>query len=315
MKNIKYIFVILSGLLLTISGCQKDYYEMGALVAPTNLTVAYEIVGVDSENPHGDGSGLVNFTVSADNAITYNFDFGDGRGIQIASGGKLTYQFAVTGLVEYKYNVAAVGTGGVTSNKSDKIEVFSSFSDEEALEFLTGGSSKTWYWASDQLGHAGMGTQAEDYGNLDYTFASWWNIGPFDPDKACMYDAEFVFTKTETGGLNYEQVAGVAFIPATYAGKIGVDGDVCHGEDVATPLYGVKNVSFLPSSSRASVDGGYRGTSMSFSDDGFMCWWVGASEYDIIQVSENILHVRIKEDEVQAWYHIFTSEKPVPPMN
>jgi len=41
-----------------------------------------------------------------------------------------------------------------------------------------------------------------------------------------------------------------------------------------------------------------------------MCWWVGTSEYDIIEVTDNILKVRIKEDETQAWYQIFTSVKP-----
>ena len=34
---------------------------------------------------------------------------------------------------------------------------------------------------------------------------------------------------------------------------------------------------------------------MNFSDQGFMCWWVGTSEYDIIEVTENILKVRINK--------------------
>ncbi len=29
-----------------------------------------------------------------------------------------------------------------------------------------------------------------------------------------------------------------------------------------------------------------------------------------LRVTDNILRVRIKEDETYAWYHIFTSEKP-----
>ena len=296
-------------LLLIISGCQKGEYKMGELVTPTNVKLTYEIVGVDDEHPNGDGSGLVNFTVTANNAISYYFDFGDGRDINIVPGGKITYRFSKNGLITYNVTVSAVGTGGITSNKTDQISVFSLFEDDKALEFLTGGSSKTWYWAADQTGHAGMGTEAEDYGNLEYTWASWWQIGPFDADKACMYDAEFVFTKTDNG-LTFEQTTGPAFIPGTYASKIGVEGDVCHGEDVVPSLYGVKTVTFLPSSSRASVDGGYRGTSMSFSDEGFMCWWVGASEYDIIEVTDNLLRVRIKEDATQAWYHIFTNVKP-----
>jgi beta-glucanase (GH16 family) len=41
-----------------------------------------------------------------------------------------------------------------------------------------------------------------------------------------------------------------------------------------------------------------------------MGWYVGKSEYEIIQVTDNILKVRIEEDETFAWYHTFTSVKP-----
>lgn len=307
-KLSQYILVALFGLLIVATGCQEEH-EMGALITPTNVQLSAEIVGVDDENPNGDGSGFVNFTATAENAITYNYIFDDGSGTQVAADGKITHQFSVTGVNTYTVTVSAVGTGGLTSSKSNQVEVLSTFEDTDALEFLTGGSSKTWYWAADLPGHAGMGTESEDYGNLEYTWASWWQIGPFDTEKACMYDAEFVFTKTDNG-LTFEQTAGLAWIPGTYAGDIGVEGDQCYGEDVATPLYGVKNVSFIPSSSKASIDGEYRGTTMNFSDGGFMCWWVGVSEYDIIEVTENILTVRIREDETQAWYHTFSSTKP-----
>jgi hypothetical protein len=124
-----------------------------------------------------------------------------------------------------------------------------------------------------------------------------------------MYDAEFVFTATENG-MTFEQVAGPAWIPGAYAEQIGIDGDQCYGEDVVPNLPGVKVVSFVPSTSQASIAGEYRGTSLSFSDGGFMCWWVGKSEYDIIEVSDNILRVRIAQDGTFAWYHIFTSTRP-----
>ena len=310
MKRIsQYMIIVLSGLFLIISSCDKQY-ELGELTTPTNVTVSHEVVGVDNENPNGDGSGLVEFTATADNAITYSFDFGDGNDIEVAAGGKIVHRYSIPGLVTYDVVVSAVGTGGITSSKSDQVEVLSSFSDPEALEFLTGGDSKSWYWASDLIGHAGMGPVYDDYGALDYTWPNWWQIGAWDADKACMYAAEFVFTKTGSG-FTYEQISGPAFIPGTYAGTIGVEGDVCHGEDVAPALYGVKNATFAPSSTKASIDGGYRGTSFKISGGGFMCWWVGASEYDIIEITDNILKVRIEEGEAAAWYHTFTSVKPV----
>lgn len=311
MKKISiYILITFAALMVTFSACKKDTHELGDLVTPTGLTVSYEILGVDSENPNGDGSGLVEFNVYADNAISYTIDFGDDRDVKIVPDGNITYQFSINGLNLYNVIVSAVGTGGITTTKSEQVEVYSSFEDQEALEFLTGGSSKSWYWASDQLGHAGMGPTSEDYGNAEFTWAAWWQIGAWDPDKACMYDAEFVFTK-EGLGLTFEQVAGPAFIPGTYAGDIGVDGDMCHNTDVVPDLYGVKNVSFSPSSSLASQVGEYRGTTMTLSDNGCMSWWVGRSEYDIIDITETTLTVRISEDETNTWYHTFVSEKPV----
>lgn len=312
MKNIsQYLVIIVLGFMVTITGCRDDSFELGSLTTPTNLNLTYEIVGVDDENPFGDGSGLVNFTATAENVITYTYDFGDGQDVEVAADGKVSHPFSINGVVTYTVTVTAVGTGGITSSTAAQVEVFSNFQDEEAVQFLTGGESKTWYWASNLPAHVGLGPDNEDYGNLDFTWPNWWQIGPWDTEKECMYSAEFVFTKTSSG-MTFEQITGPAFIPGTYAGKIGVDGDICHGEDVATPLYGVKNVIFSPSSSRAALEGNYRGTTMKFSDDGFMCWWVGASEYDIIEVTDNILRVRIKEDDTYAWYHIFTSEKPVP---
>ncbi len=304
-KNNKNILVILIGMLVIFGSCQKDEYELGELKTPVNVELTYEIVGVDNDNPYGDGSGLVNFIASADNEITFNYMFGDGKDNKIAPDGTISHQFSKTGVNIYDVTVIAVGTGGISSSKTVQVEVFSSFTDDEALEFLTGGASKTWYWAADQPGHTGLGPNFEDAGK---TYAAWYNAAPFE--KECMYDAEFVFTKTGDG-LTFEQTAGSAFIPGTYAGKIGVEGDVCHGEDVVPSIYGVKNVSFSPSASIATVDGGYRGTTMSFSDGGFMCWYVGTSEYEIIQVTDNLLKVRVAEDNTYAWYHTFTTVKPV----
>lgn len=305
----QYILIAFTGLLIIVS-CQKDDYELGALVTPTDVTLSYEIVGADAENPNGDGSGLVNFSATATNAITFTFDFGDGKDVQVAADGITSHVFSLTGVNGYNVVVSAVGTGGLKSTKSAHIEVLSTFEDDEAIEFLSGGSSKSWFWAADQSGHAGLGPNDEDFGDTEYAWAAFWQIGPFDDEKECMYDAEFVFTKTDNG-LTFEQIEGQAWIPGTYAGKIGVEGDLCYGPDVATPLEGVKNVSFAISTSKAAIDGDYRGTTMNFSDGGFMCWWVGTSEYDIIEVSETVLRVRIKEDNEWAWYHTFTNVKPV----
>ncbi len=313
MKKITYNLIILVGILFIFTACQEDEYTLGELITPSNVEVSYEIVGADAENPNGDGSGMVNFTATADNEITFSYVFGDGKDNKVAPSGEIAHQYSVNGLNTYNVTVIAVGTGGITSSKTIQIDVFSSFSDDEALEFLTGGDTKTWYWAADQPGHIGLGPNnpAEDNGEGNLTFSSWWTAPAWDKAQSGAYDAEFVFTKTEKGfSFEHKHPLGLAFIPGTYAGKIGVDGDTTHGLPTVN-ISGVKNGSFSPSASIATIPGAYRGTTISFSDGGFIGFYVGKSDYEIIKVTDNVLQVRVEEDGTYAWYHTFTTVKPV----
>jgi len=325
MKKIKYII----GLFLTLAffaSCEEDKSEFGDLVTPSNVQIADPLIeGQDINDPelmYGDGSGFVTFTATANNVISYNFNFGDGSS-EIAPSGIVKHRYTKVGINNFTVIVSAIGTGGVTSTTSINVEVYSSFSDVEAEDILSGGiigEGKKWYWAANLPLHVGMGTANDDYGNGEFAYESWWNaIKPWDAEKGCMYDDEFVFTKT-ANGITFEQTAGVAFIPGTYAGFIGVDGDTCHDETVATTMYGVKNVSLFPSGSKAALEGSYnelpyRQTSFEISNGGFMGWFVGSSTYDIISMDENYLRVRIEEDPATgvgaAWYQLFTSTKPV----
>lgn len=306
MKKInRFTLIVIIGILFSIAGCESEEYELGDIVIPTSLEINYELTGADSENLFGDGSGEVKFTATAENAITYNFEFGDGKDNMIDPDGIVSHVFSKTDTNTYNVTVYAIGTGGVTSSETIQITVFSSFTDEEAVEFLTGGTSKKWYWAADKAGHVGLGPNFVD--GTNHTFAAWYTAGAWE--KSCMYDAEFVFTKTDAG-VTFEQTAGPSFVPGTYAPTLGVDPDDCYDSSVIDP-YGVKNVSFSPASSIATVDGGYRGTAMSFSDGGYMCWYVGVSDYEIIEITANTLKVRIEENETFAWYQTLTTEKPV----
>lgn len=313
MKKKIYNLGILAGILLVFTACQQDEYTLGDLITPSNVDLSYEIVGMDAENPYGDGSGVVNFTASAEDEITFNFIFGDGKDNKVAQNGEIAHQFSVNGINIYNVTVIAVGTGGISSSKTIQIEVFSSFSDVEALQFLTGGDTRTWYWAADQPGHAGLGPNnpGEDNGEGNLAYASWWSAPAWDKAASGAYDSEFVFTKVD-GGFTFEHKnpAGVAFIPGTYAGKIGVDGDTTHGLPTVD-ISGVKNGSFSPSASIATIPGAYRGTTMSFSDGGFIGFYVGKSDYEIIKITDNILQLRVEEDGTFAWYHTFTTVKPV----
>lgn len=301
---------ILAALVLTFTGCQQEDYVLADLIEPSSLEVAYEIIGVDSENPYGDGSGLISFTASAENVITYTYAFGDGKENVIAPGGSVEHIFAIPGVNSFDVVVTAVGTGGLTVDKTVVVEVLSSFTDNEALEFLTGGSSKKWYWAADQTAHVGLGPNDVAYDNGAHTYAQWWAAAPFEKAETSLYNCEFVFTKTAKG-MSFEQLnaTGEAFFQGLYASELGFGAEGSYPYDFT----GVKDVFFGKSESIATVDGGYHGTSFSISDGGFMGWYVGSSEYEIIQVTNNILKVRVVQpnNPVFAWYHTFTNVKPV----
>ncbi len=318
MKKNKYLYIVFALFIgLLFDSCQKEDYEFGEITSPSNITITAEVVGKDATNPFGDGTGTVNFSVHADNAISYVYYF-DGIAEKSPSG-YLSKRFSKVGVNTYTVVVKANGKGGNASTKTIDVEVYSSFSDVEAENFLSGtnvGDSKKWYWQADKDLHVGLGPVTDDYGNGEFAYEAWWNgIKAWDTEKGCMYDNEFVFTRT-ANGITFEQTTGPAFVPGTYAGDLGVGGDQCHDDTVATKMFGVKNISFSPSTSKAAVEGSYneepyRGTSFEISDEGFMGWLVGTSKYDIISISDDELIVRIiQKGNGFAWYHKFTSTKP-----
>ena len=170
-KNILGVF-FLSILLFT--GCQEEDKEFGDLIAPTNITLSYEVLGQDDENPNGDGSGIVNFSATADDAITFIYSFGDNTNNASAPNGASSHRFTRTGISSYNVTVIASGIGGVTSSSSVNITVFSAFDDIEAKSFLSGApisqdtdgtdvisisapATKTWYLDDSKTGHLGVG--------------------------------------------------------------------------------------------------------------------------------------------------------------
>lgn len=310
MKNLKYLSILFLSLLV-FTACEEDEHDFGPITSPTNVQVSTEIAGADATNVNGDGTGFVTFAATANGALAYQFNFGDGNS-ETNSSGVVTHRYTQVGVNSYTVIVSAVGTAGVLSSTTFDIDVYSSFEDPEAETFLAGaneGDSKTWVWDATATAYLGLGPVEDDYGNLDFSWPNWWNsIQPNDAEKACMTDSNvFVFTKT-ANGLTFEQTAGPSFVPGAYADLIGVAGDTCHDESVATTMFGVKNVSFFPSSSKAALEGAYDGepyrqTSFKLSDGGFMGWYVGDVEYDIISVTANTLHVRcIQEGGTFAWY-------------
>jgi hypothetical protein len=98
---------------------------------------------------------------------------------------------------------------------------------------------------------------------------------------------------------------------ASVAGGSGPD-DSCLTYNAS----GKKSVSLSPSESVVMSNPNHatqtRGTTMNFSDGGFMGYYIGQSSYEILSITANRMVVRavMGGNPALAWYHIFTTTKP-----
>ena len=138
----KILFKILVAFsLFTLVNCQESELGFGNIDQPSNLQVQVAVQGQDADHPNGDGSGLVTLTATANNAISYKYMFSDGTEKNQPNGIYLK-RFTTPGLHTYLVTVLASGRGGVTTNTTVEVTVLFNFTDDEAVDFLTGGTSK-----------------------------------------------------------------------------------------------------------------------------------------------------------------------------
>ena len=314
MKKISQYFIFLASILLVVVSCQEDSETFGAINTPVNLVVNSVIEGATIADPYGDGSGQVNFVATAANAISYKYIFSDGTSLNSPSG-VLEYRFKTNGIIEYTVTVLASGKGGVITSTSFNLTVFTDFSDEQAITFLTGGSSKKWYWSAGEQGHLGVGQNNND--NTGNYYANYYQAAPFEKaastDSDCLYENELTFS-LDNGELKYElDNGGRTFFNNAYK---DVGGGTTGGDDLclAFPTAGLKTVSLSPSESfvASTIPAETRGTMLNFSDNGFMGYYIGQSSYEILSITENRLYVRavMGNNPALAWYHIFTTTPP-----
>ena len=199
MKKIKYIKALFFFVILIFTGCQENEYSFGEIVTPSNIQITAEIVGADAANPNGDGSGVVNFSATADQAVSFKYVF-DGTEI-VALSGKTSISFSKLGLNKYTVTVVASGTAGLTASKSIQVEVLSTYSPPNDLTAKLFGfdpaspnavTSRTWKIQSSKPGHFGLGPVGGS------TPVEWYGAGPNEKATVGMYDDRFVFSSDGT---------------------------------------------------------------------------------------------------------------------
>lgn len=126
---------------------------------PSNLVVNTVVVGTTSSLPNGDGSGLVNFTVSADNATSYKILIG--TDVINTTTGVFNYTFTQSGTNNYTVYVSAYN-GSQFISTSVVLTVYVTPTLAWSDEFNVDGAPDSSKW-SYETGAGGWGNNELQY--------------------------------------------------------------------------------------------------------------------------------------------------------
>lgn len=133
---------------------------------PKDLIITTLISGATIESPEGDGSGLVNFTLSATDAVSYKITFGDNTEVTSATG-VISHTYNEKGSNNYLVTVLAYAENGSFISEFIKINVLV---DENVLtlvwleDFDVDGKPNTDNWDYEiGRGNGGWGNNEAQY--------------------------------------------------------------------------------------------------------------------------------------------------------
>ena len=293
MKNLKYLSFLT--IFLLFSACEEDNYEFGPITSPTNLQVNVEIVGSSSENPNGDGTGVVYFTASAENAISYEFII-DGESVAVTTSGILEHTFYTVGVNYYEVIVIASGTAGNSTSTALSVEVLATYEPPaDLVEVLTGGSSKTWRVKSDVQNHFGLGPP----GGL--IPCEWYGAGPEEKTGVGTYDDRWIINSD--GTINHVTNGTIFGRTAQVHADLGNNGTgSTDGADILNYEYADYTESWV------ITDPGQ--ISINLSGNMFFTYYTGGDHvYEIWDYNDNELYLKTLDGAAEfTWWFILVSE-------
>ncbi len=279
--------------LLGLYGCEKEEYAFGDIKRPTNLTLTTTVAGKDATNPNGNGTGSVLISTTADDAITYKVDYGDGTFTMVPSG-IIEHKYTNPGTSDYTISINAIGTGGVTSTISKTIRVFVAFEiPAEILAALTNGSSKTWVTNKEAPGHFGVGP-------ADGFAPTYYAAGP-NSREACAYDDEITFSKDALNRISMNvNNKGASFSIGAASAFYGFGGaDNCFAINTG----GTKLLAFMAATT-ASTPAQSSRIQFMVPGNGIINFGTGGVTYEILAYSSTSISLRNIGADGNSWYQI-----------
>lgn len=314
----KIIQLILGSVLfmvvLSLYSCKEDEYSMGDISTPSDIQINVKIAGADAENPNGDGSGVVTITPTAKYATSYRIGFTEVDkpnsvpNFVFVNGESFTQKFTTAGNVKYRITVIAYGSGGASSTGTKDITVKSVFDVEDFIvNFLTNNSAKTWRVEKETAGHFGVGPWTSD--DDGWLSPVWWSAAPNDKEACCncFYTSRFTFKKSGSDfSLDVHAPDGVY---TKTGGLTTLPGIPASGDEACYPFNngtGQASSAFAFASASSAIPAGTPSTKTSIilaGNDTFIGYGSFQKEYEILEITENLVYLRVQGTEVgNAWY-------------
>ena len=302
MKNIKYILGFFLSLLLMTS-CQEDDLTIGDLKAPSNIDISVTYLDdtngdgiIDDEDDEttapGLGSGVVEFSASATNAISFHYVIQDVTKLQ--TDGALEHSFTKLGNNTYAVTVIAFGTGGISTSRTVEVEVLSLYDPPaDLLEMLHANGTRTWKIASDVDKHFGLGPAG---GGTPF---EWYGAGPGEKAHTGMYDDRYIFN--EEGTFTHETGPdGFVFGRAGLIDELAGPGGEPEGDDIIQYPFGTYTANWS-----LTAPGGAE--TLSLTGIGFFGYYVGGDHKYIIHsrsANEMILTTVDSNGQFSWWFRL-----------
>lgn len=293
---IKSITIILAAILIGFISCQKEKFSLGTLTSPTNLTITADIVGKTVTSPNGDGSGKVNFTFSANDAISYKVDFGDGKGAAIYAP-TMVKSFTKIATNHYRVMVSAIGKGGITTTAFKEIDVFYAYDVKPAIvTALTNDASKKWVVDKSVAGHFKLGPWGDPK-------TIWWSAGINEKVSCCncFYTATYTFSKGTSNTFSLKVTTDGNIFANADANNLGITGA---GESCYSYAGSTKEFYFGPSVTGISASFPSTQTNINIiGSDGFIGYGSASNTYEILELDASHMYLYSQGvNPANAWF-------------
>lgn len=304
MKNKLKIFFGIAILVTVFNACVKKDFVLGDLTAPTNIVISTVVKGQNTTNPNGDGSGDVDITITADNAISYKVDYDANTPVDLVylPTGSVTKKYTTLGTNTYKITAVVYGRGGTSSSVTKDITVKSDFTPAASIVTnLTAGSSKSWVVDKTIPAHFGVGPWSPTSSTPE-----WWAASVNEKVACCncFYTATFTFAKVSSSNTYTLAVTSAdgAFTKtgslSTLPGIPSSGGEGCYGYGGGT-----SNFSFIPASSGFSATVSTQTSILLSGTNTYIGYGSVLKEYEILQITPTAMYLRVQGTETgNAWY-------------